>query len=96
MSFTYIGTLVVGVELVQVAYMGRVARYVSTNQSGNAQVYDEKLPGNLPMRITCLRHLLEGMPPGMQAFAVHPGLGGEQFFEDFRACREARVLEHQD
>ena len=96
MMFTYLGTLVVGVELIQVAYLGRTARYVSTNQAGNSQVYDETLPGTLPMRIACLRHLLESIPPGMAAFAVHPGAHGAQFFEDFRACRDALVFEHQD
>ena len=96
MMFTYLGTLVVGVELIQVAYLGRTARYVSTNQAGNSQVYDEKLEGSLPMRIAAIRHLLQAMPPGMQAYPVHPGLGDKQFFEDFSACQEALVLETQD
>ena len=96
MMFTYLGTLVVGVELVQVAYMGRTARFITMNQSGGVQVVDEKLDGSLPMRLACVRHLLQAMPPGMQAFPVHPGLGGEQFFEDFRACQEALVLETED
>ena len=94
--FTYLGTLVVGVELVQVAYMGRTARYISMNPSGGVQVVDEPLEGSLPMRIACLRHLLQAMPPGMQAYAVHPGVGEEQFFLDFRACQEALVLETED
>ena len=95
-TFTYIGTLVVGVELVQVAYLGRTARYVSTNQSGQVAIYDEKLDGNMPMRIAALRHLLESMPPGMSAYPVHPGLGGDQFFKDFVNAKEALILETQD
>lgn len=94
--FTYLGTLVVGVELVQVAYLGRTARFITMNQSGGVQVVDENLDGSLPMRIAAIRHLLESMPPGMSAYPVHPGLLGEQFFLDFRACQEAHVLETQD
>ena len=96
MNFMYLGTLVVGAELVQTAYMGRTARFVTMNQSGNVQVLDAKLGGNLPMRIACLHHLLESMPPGMSAYPVHPGLGGDQFFKDFVNAKEALILETQD
>ena len=95
-AFTYLGSLVVGVELLNVAYLGRTARFVSMGQNGNSHVYDEKLEGSLPMRIACLRRLLESMPPGMTAIPVHPGFGNEQFFEDWKACREAHVLETED
>lgn len=92
----YVGTLVVGHELIQVAYMGRVGRYVSTAPSGSVQVVDEKLEGSMPMHLETIRHLLQAMPPGMECFPVHPGVRGGDFFCDVQACKDALVLENQD
>ena len=95
-KFTYLGTLVVGSEIVHISFKDRTARYVTMNQAGNVSTYDETLAGNLPMRIAALRYLLESSGLNTWAHAIHPGLGGDQFFEDFRACRDALILTTQD
>ena len=94
--FTYLGTLVVGPELVKVLYQGRMVRFVTMDRSGNHFVHDELIEGTLPMRIACLRRLLESMVPGLKAHPVHAGVGGSSFFLDFANAQDALILETQD
>lgn len=90
----YLGAVIAGTELIQIAAWGRTARYVSTNPAGHVEIFDEKLSGNLPIRLAAIRNLLVCTPPGVSVYPVHSGV--ETFVDDWRACVEAYRLETED
>jgi hypothetical protein len=90
----YVGTVVAGHELVSIWVSGRQARYICTDQVGGVHVFEERIKGDLPMRLAALRYLLDAAPPGTVFAPAHPG--SITFFRDWEESTLACSLLHEE